>query len=542
MPQILRNWTKRVLRVGPSLARRDEQRRVRYSQQIYLAQSTDSLRRDQGCLFSAPSEADLKSQAAPTLKSCPLSHNHPCRGKSASVRRSSLGLKLSTLNLPLARGLLIAACLFLPNQARSQPRPPLPDLETLFPQERLNLDASNTSPVIDVNIDGTLSMQGFAKPASGGYAQLLMDVDRSLANLWGQSNTRYYKFGAKSDPITQRPVYLEASRLGFYSGSGNYAKTRIDEVLRRGTPSALTVVVTDLYQQDMNIEAIQDAIRRRQFPRQAALGVWRWMVSFDGTIYDYALGKNVGQRYAGLRPLYILAVAPEPILKQWKKSLDQTLSGTKPDFLAISSNLVENPNSWLRIEKTERLARKKSDLTANIPYTILRPSANCSDAILEVSPSLRPSTFSAISFTPGINLANIRVDLFAVVQVKDKTILDPRKGVSATLEGASDRNSHKSQTSPVSPNIRIVVDCLAFRNETTFILRVREIASPEAFSLPAWVALTSVTSAQINDLLARRDPLWGQRTLNLFPFVSDMVASAMRDATVASSYFYLVRN
>src|ERR1039457_1709807 len=124
----------------------------------------------------------------------------------------------------------VFAGLLLIGPCQTPPPRPLPAIDRLFPDETPRLQSDKADSTV-VDIDGTLSMQGFARPASGKYGDLLQTLDRTLNNAYSGQKITYRRFGSRAEDLkNSEPVYVAASRPDFYKGTAEYATTRTDVV------------------------------------------------------------------------------------------------------------------------------------------------------------------------------------------------------------------------------------------------------------------------------------------------------------------------
>src|SRR4051794_17528938 len=144
-------------------------------------------------------------------------------------------------------------------------------------------------------------MRGFTRPADGKFGQLLQELDLSLSSLGSRDRIHYHRFGSVIEDISQRPFYIAASQQNFFQGTPKYATTRIDTVFHNSPANSLIVVLSDLFEQDLDIASVQEALKSAGFPERASLGIWQWEMPFDGQIYDFELKTSGGHSYAGPR-------------------------------------------------------------------------------------------------------------------------------------------------------------------------------------------------------------------------------------------------
>ena len=421
--------------------------------------------------------------------------------------------------------LLIGAC-------QTPPPRPLPAIDRLFPDETPRLQSDKADSTV-VDIDGTLSMQGFARPASGKYGDLLQTLDRTLNNAYSGQKITYRRFGSRAEDLkNSEPVYVAASRPDFYKGTAEYATTRTDVVLRDEPAASIKIVITDLFQEKSDISSIEQALRASGFPAGKSVAIFQWMLDFDGAIYDYDVRSSKGAKYVGVRPLYFLVVASDPVLKRFSNVLAETWTGGKPNVAVVSSSFALNPHAWLKLAGLQRLAVLQQ-IGGSVPLTVLRPSDGCADAQFSATSTLEPSAAS-ISLPPGaaLNADSTQASLSRVVEDKDSLhlypVAEPIVASEPSAKGAP-------------PRLNVTLRCASIPNGSLYVLGVTHILQLNDLSIPGWVADSSAASGDFNEMLAKGDKDWGRKTLNLLPLVRDLLSSATHGNPLGSVYFYIDR-
>ena len=369
-------------------------------------------------------------------------------------------------------------------------------------------------------------MRGFARPADGKFGQLLQELDLSLSSLGSRDRIHYHRFGSVIEDIPQRPFYVAASQANFFQGTAQYATTRIDTVFRKSPANGLTVVLSDLFEQDLDIASVQEALRSAGFPEKASLGLWQWDMPFDGQIYDFELKAGSGGRsYTGLRPLYMLALGSEDSLRKWQESMGRTLSVGAANFLLLGRNLATNPYSWFTVTQTQRTALlRTSSGNAGIPYAEYRVPSGCASIEIDGQAHLIPAPNTAVpDFKPDPSAYH--ADLFSIAQ----------NGTKPSAHALSQAEVRES--SPVK--LSVVVPCSKFPNNGLYLLRMQRTGGVDDLSFPPWITSASVNTAQFNNLMKQHAPNWGNKTINLLPLVRELAVAAVNGAAIGTSYFYL---
>jgi len=209
----------------------------------------------------------------------------------------------------LAGAILLAGC--------SRPAPPPEDLFEA-PVPACGLSASEKLQV-RVYVDASGSMQGFTVPQpTSRYVQFLQELRLGVGTRWGAGQVQCFRFGERVAPI---PNLLAGLEPAFYQDR----ETRIDEPLGKADARALTILVTDLFQNNADVVALIEALRAKFMPARLALGIWGLRSEFDGRIYGVGpTSLNFVYRSKGdpktFRPFYLIAAGRTPTCWRCPKS------------------------------------------------------------------------------------------------------------------------------------------------------------------------------------------------------------------------------
>ncbi len=139
---------------------------------------------------------------------------------------------------------------------------------------------------IDVYVDATTSMEGFTAGEGSAYGQFLDQLEASALSAWKSANPRFYKFGQVIKPIDRSHFLLAKTSPGFYREKGVFANTYIDSVVNRTDPNNLSVLVTDLFQDEGDVNMMVESIKTKCFAKGVMVGVLGVKSAFKGTVYD----------------------------------------------------------------------------------------------------------------------------------------------------------------------------------------------------------------------------------------------------------------
>ena len=205
---------------------------------------------------------------------------------------------------------------------------------------------------VDVYLDATTSMEGYVG-RSTEYGTFLYDLEAALSSRWREADVQFFRFGTRVDSIT-RDAYLQAREdLRFYKQRGIFERTNIDSVLARAAADRVSVIVTDLFQDDGDTNELVRRIKDRVFVRDLSVGVLGVESQFDGRIYDapggpYAYASTAGDR-STYRPFYALLIGQPAYLERLFRTVEGSDVVRAERFVLISPYVVGR--SELRLEQ-----------------------------------------------------------------------------------------------------------------------------------------------------------------------------------------------
>ena len=157
---------------------------------------------------------------------------------------------------------------------------------------------------IDIYVDATTSMEGFAVNTSSKYSQFLDQLEASGMSAWKNADIKFFKFGQIIKSI-DRPQFLSAkNNLQFYRDPEVKKETYIDSVVKHTDSKRLSVLITDLFQTEGDVNTMVEKIKEKCFANNIAVGILRIKTDFNGTVYDvpgrapYALNTTERPFYA----------------------------------------------------------------------------------------------------------------------------------------------------------------------------------------------------------------------------------------------------
>ena len=210
--------------------------------------------------------------------------------------------------------------------------------------------------VARIYFDATLSMQGFVVPGSTHYTQMCPYLESVVVSGWEDGTVDFFRFGEQVEPI-DRNTYLNVAHIDFYENENINRETFIQKIIdyenplggdeieidntpetatetdasstpeastevvapaqeinERQTESRLVVIVTDLFQDNSDINLLVTQLKEKYIKNGLEVGLFGLRSQFDGTVYDTGIGeapivhRSDPQEPKTFRPFYLLVL------------------------------------------------------------------------------------------------------------------------------------------------------------------------------------------------------------------------------------------
>ena len=422
--------------------------------------------------------------------------------------------KLRTSNVLVAG--LWAAVLALAGCQKPAPAPK--------PAGTAPLEPPSATLTAKVYLDGTASMNGFALAgAEGQYVQYLGDLDLALQRAWRNPTVDYYRFGSVIERLTGASPYRTAGEAGFYPGGPNYQETRIDRVLDEASPNVMTLIVTDLFQQDADVSALLHSISTKVTANQLALAVLGVKADFNGKVYDVGYShmsflwdsqNKVNRRH----PFYTLIAGRTADIVHLAEELKAVSQIVKLENLVILAPLVvSSPLDWRAAEITRQKgltpdirvvegARRGALAFRTTRDTDFEFDASFSYNPVPYAPAVRfsklppPSMRASLWSRPNFWTHAALRDLAPGAGPKEDAFRLVQNGEKVTLIGRLPKGS--------------------LATPGTYSFELTQELKSEDFDLPAFCTAWTMTNADIATYVRNPEAFDGTRTENLSQFVN----------------------
>jgi hypothetical protein len=252
-------------------------------------------------------------------------------------------------------------------------------------------------------------MRGFLGPKATGFLEQLQKLELATRVVWSQTSTQCYKFGTKPIAVPAAACYSAAAKPGFFQLPHNEDFTRIESILVSLPENSLTIIVTDLFEDESDLGALFESFKDSVFRRHLAMGIVAMRAGFDGTIYDIGIEKG-SRRWDGERPFYAVAIGKKPDVRAYFSEISH---GTLPPdrLLIMSDDLLQRRVAWnsARRERTVGVTEDRGYIPVQgdpTQFGVIRMQPVSGKCQLELRLDTTPSPFH-----PEIDWSRIDVQL-----------------------------------------------------------------------------------------------------------------------------------
>lgn len=257
-------------------------------------------------------------------------------------------------------------------------------------------DELSTRLDVDIYIDGTYSMSGYVKGnANTAYINAVKTMESTIKSNWKEESVTFVKFG-DSNKTLKREEFLAFEKVDFYQEKD----TSLQKVVNGIKDDKLSIIVTDLFQTNQDIESVGYALKEKVFTKAGkAIAIVGIKSQFEGVIYD--IGRNLNsQEYkttadpGSFRPFYMMLIGKEKDVKALATAFEKNVPGSKK--VVISRNLGEigkleglkvgsNPEKLAIMSRMETIQEKLNlKLKTGEKQSITNVNVNVKNLVMEV--------------------------------------------------------------------------------------------------------------------------------------------------------------
>lgn len=400
---------------------------------------------------------------------------------------------------------------------------------------------------VDIYIDATLSMKGFTEIDSFSYYQQIIPLLESSVINTLKGEKVFYKFGNKSEVLTDRN-FLQSQKPAFYADAKFNTKTLIENVLENANPQNLTIVVTDLFQDNADVNQLSDKIKSKFITANLAVGILGIKSQFNGKIYDVG-SNNYSFPYktsdeASFRPFYILAFGSHSNIARYFDALEQDGIKNFPakQRVILSNNLGEKPASYFGADVTDK--KNINELSG----TIIKNEQNLNDfGEFRIRDAAKPATIElTLPFRqlPGtVNLSEqLEPEINSMVCTKSESADANAKNTSSFVQQSAVATALDVDAKVTKPEgIVLKINIAPEKLDGNEVNAFRIILRPKQSSLPDWIDEWNMTDSEISVWNKNPAQFDGTKTYNLKHFLQTLWTTTqnVHKPKVADFYLYI---
>lgn len=213
---------------------------------------------------------------------------------------------------------------------------------------------------IDIYVDATTSMEGFAVNNSSTYSQFLDQVEASTLSAWKKADAKYYKFGQMIKEVDRAEFLTAKNDMKFYRERGVFLKTYIDSVVKRTDSTRLSVLISDLFQDEGDVNIMVDRIKEKCFARGVTVGFLGIKSEYDGKVFDVPSYPKGFSLKTDDRPFYAILFGNSYNMELLFESLKSKPFVKDENFLILSKYIIKSFNVSLVKTKESKTVNKKA--------------------------------------------------------------------------------------------------------------------------------------------------------------------------------------
>lgn len=386
-----------------------------------------------------------------------------------------------------------------------------------FVVPEVGAEASSTAPGgVTIYYDGTPSMRGFL--ADERYRRLVTHSISYAVN--SNLPVNYIQASNQGAQGVLHPMdsALEAGRTELYLRGDSDVRTVVDSA----RTDRMNVIVTDFFETNQELPRINRTLASRFIAEGHAVGLIGMRFQFDGLVYDVGLDLETF-RYAGLRPLYILAIGERKTVQRFMDNLQ--LDGVEMERALFTADVLETPlrTRDFRVEEQAGFIEATVLEDASIPGQFLIRSPTDTARMTTVAEA------NVVDFTDGASAIRTTVDRAVHTPVRSTSAMnheDARDRLDVRA-GLQDGNFRHELSLPLQGldrgRYRFDISFSAERTQTPEWIRDWTmdlsdlpgwISTPESFDGSQTQYLEDFTDRLLRDIHEIQQPTYGE--INLY--------------------------
>ena len=401
---------------------------------------------------------------------------------------------------------------------------------------------------IDLFFDATLSMKGFTlTQTSSSYQQSVPLLERAVIEGWRGGEAAFFKFGDEIATLPGR-AFLEAIKPQFYSDAKYNKRTFIERVIDRADVDHLTVIVTDLFQDNADVNQLSTKLKNKFIANGLSIGVLGIRSQYDGTVYDvgsdnHSFSYKSSEKPESGRPFYLLAFGSHANVAHYFTTLESSGMSSFPERHAlILSRFITAQSAPFATAKLNT-ANKMSEISSS--NLIESSTSQDHTKAFQITKGRTETSFS--TQWPYSALPNVMEHAAVLASELTAWKAENTGGKQLTLVESSRAKTALEITARLFPEsgafnkldlqARLNVKELPASGKYCY----RIVLRPSSYSLPSWVSEWNMRDSEIKAWHMKVGQFNGAKTYNLENFLGTVQGAVLNTTPpeVGEIYIYL---
>ncbi len=273
---------------------------------------------------------------------------------------------------------------------------------------------------VDVYLDVTTSMKGYASANNTNFSHLIDDIEAVCQNTWKETDLKFFKYGRSVVPISRAEFVTGKNSPVIYSDPQLSTQTNFAGALQTTDASRVSILITDFFYNNSDVNLVVNAIKDSCIKKnpEVEIGIIGLTSSFNGIVGDVSPAVKVN----GDRPVYVLIFADKKNISRLFASLKAKPYVNNEQLLLFTDHPVESYEVILVKNKKNRTVNNNQGKIGRLKEhgTVFGFSTEKKELEAELDLTLK-TTLSG--FTPAIAPGNIKVTAFKKnVKTGDSTV------------------------------------------------------------------------------------------------------------------------
>ncbi len=208
---------------------------------------------------------------------------------------------------------------------------------------------------VDIYLDVTLSMGGFASSNTTNYSKLIEDLQATCQDVWKKGEIKFFKFGKVVEDMKGTDLISARTSPVIYTSAISH-ETNFDEAIKKTDPKKVSIIITDLFYNENEVNRMKEALKTYCIQRGVEVGLIGLKSNFNGVVGDVQPPVTIKVP----RPFYVVIMGDKSNINMFFKTLKNKGYINPNQFYLITNKPAEDFNVNIVKDKTCKSLNKQS--------------------------------------------------------------------------------------------------------------------------------------------------------------------------------------